>query len=476
MSNHQQKPLDLLLVGGTLVSGRGRLDAALGIRDGRIACMGAPEEMPPADEVLEVSGKLILPGVVDPHVHFRTFSTHIDDLSDVARSAAFGGVTTMVPFATGEEDESMLDTLHRVREEGEAGSVIDFSLHAWIFEDFDYLAEIPQAIESGVPTFKVMMGYRKRGRGRCIPDDYAYATMDAVGEHGGMVLVHAENGLVIDYLESKAEKAGVSDADYLRVTRPPEIEAEAVARTIHFADMAGCPLYIVHMTAALALDEARRAIGAGKDIVLETCPHYLTLTDAEVGRRGGLAKVAPPIRDEGDIAALWKGIQDGWINVIGSDHAPYNQAQKMEVPFLEAPFGAPGIETLLSVLYSEGVASGRISAERLVQLTSENPARVLGLYPQKGDLLVGSDADLVVIDPNGSSTVKAAEQHTNSDYSLYEGRELRGRLELTILRGKVLVREGEQVQQPGYGQFIPRRTSAGRAAIQEGFRSPSMVK
>ena len=457
----QQKPLDLLVKGGAIVSGHGRQEAALGVRDGRVACVGAPESMPAAEEVLEVPGKLVLPGVVDPHVHFRAYSSHVDSLSDVARSAAHGGVTTMVPFATGEENETMLSTLQRCREEGEAQSVIDFSLHAWIFEDFEYLAEIPKAIDSGVTTFKVMMGYRKRGRGRCIPDDYFYAALDIVGRHGGMVLVHAENGLVIDYLENKALDAGMDGADFLEYTRPPQLEAESVARSIHLADLAGCPLYIVHLTAAQALDEARRALAAGKDIVVETCPQYLTLTGAAVRERGSLAKVAPPLREEADVSALWKGIQDGWINVIGSDHAPCSQAQKNDPPFTEAPFGAPGIETLLPVLYSEGVARGRISAERLVQLTSENPARALGLYPQKGALLVGSDADLVVIDPDGRSTVTAAGQHTNSDYTLYEGWELSGRLELSLLRGKVVLREGELMQQPGYGQFVPRGNSGG---------------
>lgn len=451
-----QKPLDLLVRGGTIVSGQGRQEAALGVRDGRVACIGAPESMPAADEVLDVTGKLVMPGVIDPHVHCRAYSSHIDSLADVARSAAHGGVTTMIVFATGEENETMLTTLDRIREEGEAGSVVDFSLHAWIFEDFDYLAEIPKAIEGGVTTFKVMMGYKKRGRGRCIPDEYFYAALDIVGRHGGMVLVHAENGPVIDYLENKAFDAGLDGADFQEFSRPPELEAESVAKSIHLADLASCPLYIVHLTAELALDEARRGLTAGKDIVVETCPQYLTLTGEAIREMGAPAKVAPPLRAEADIEALWKGIGEGWISLIGSDHAPYTKAQKNDPPFTESPFGAPGIETLLPVLYSEGVARGRISVERLVQLTSENPARVLGCYPQKGALLVGSDADLVVVDPDGSSTVTAAGQHTNSDYSLFEGWELKGKLEHSLLRGKPLLRDGELVQEPGYGQFVPR--------------------
>ena len=451
-----KKPLDLLVRGGTIVSGQGRQEAALGVRDGKVACIGAPENMPTAEEVLDVTGKLVMPGAIDPHVHCRAYSNHIDSISDVARSAAHGGVTTMIVFATGEENETMLTTLGRIREEGEAGSVVDFSLHAWIFEDFDYLAEIPRAIEGGVTTFKVMMGYKKRGRGRCIPDEYFYAALEIVGRHGGMVLVHAENGPIIDYLENKAFDAGLDGADFQEYSRPPELEAESVAKSIHLADLAGCPLYIVHLTAELALDEARRGLAAGKDVVVETCPQYLTLTGDAIREMGAPAKVAPPLRAEADIAALWKGIEEGWISLIGSDHAPYTKAQKNDPPFTQAPFGAPGIETLLPVLYSEGVARGRISAERLVQLTSENPARALGCFPQKGALLVGSDADLVVIDPEGRSTVTAAGQHTNSDYSLFEGWELNGKLELSLLRGKPLLRDGELVQEPGYGQFVPR--------------------
>jgi len=459
------QPLDRLLVGGTVVLGSGRQAAALGLREGRVAWTGAEEAAPPAAEVLDASGKWILHGAVDPHVHFRTFSAHIDTFADVARSAAHGGVTTMVAFATGEENETMLASLRRAREEGEGGSVVDFSLHAWIFEDLGYIAEIPKAVDAGVTSFKVMMGYRKRGRGRCVPDDCAYAAMELAGRHGGIVLVHAENGLVIDYLENQALAAGMSGAEFMRRARPPQMEAEAVARSVHLADLAGCPLYVVHLTSAAALAEVKRARAEGKDVIAETCPQYLAITEAAVEEMGALAKVAPPLRPQADVEALWRGIQEGWIDLVGSDHAPYTRAQKNEKPFVESPFGAPGIETLLPVLFSEGVARGRLSAERLVQLTSEYPARALGLYPQKGTLLVGSDADLVVIDPRGKTRVRAAEQHTNSDYSLFEGWELSGRLEMSLVRGEVVLRNGAIEQKPGFGRFIPRERAGGRAAL-----------
>lgn len=463
------RPLDRLLAGGTLVTGQGRQGAALGFRDGRVAWIGDPDAAPPAGEVIDVSGKLVLPGAVDPHAHFRTFSSHIDALADTVRSAAHGGVTTLVGYATGEEGESMAATLDRVREEGEGGCVADFSLHAWIFEDFKYISGIPEAVARGVTSFKVMMGYRKRGWGRCVPDDYTYAAMETAARCGGIVLVHAENGLVVDYLENQAVAAGADGAEFLRRGRPPQVEAEAVARSIHLAGMTGCPLYIVHLTCKESLAETRRARAEGRNVVVESCPQYLLLTEAEVDRLGSLAKVAPPLRAADHLGILWEGVRDGSIDAVGSDHASYTAAQKREKPFLDAPYGVPGTELLLPLLYSEGAAKGRISLERVVQIVSENPARVLGLYPRKGALLVGSDADAVVIDPKAKTTVRAAEQHTKSDYSPYEGWELSGRIELSLVRGEVVVRDGQLAQRPGYGRFIPRKGAAGRAALLAGF-------
>jgi dihydropyrimidinase len=461
------RPLDRLFSGGTFILGGGRRATALGVRDGRVAWAGPAEEAPPAGEVVDLGGKLILPGAVDPHVHFRTFSSQCDTLGDVARSAAHGGVTTIIAFATGEEDESMMGTLRRCREEGEAGCVIDFSLHAWIFEDFGYLDEIPKAVEAGVNSFKVMMGYRKRGRGRCIPDEYTYATMERAARCGGIVLVHAENGPVVDYLENQALAEGIDGAEYLRRSRPPGIEAEAVARSVHLAALAGCPLYVVHVTSAAALAEVKRARAEGKNIIAETCPQYLTITDAAVEERGAIAKVAPPLRAQPDIDALWEGVREGWLDTVGSDHSPYTRAQKEEVSFTESPFGAPGVETLLPVLYSEGVAAGRITAERLVQIACENPARALGLYPRKGSLREGADADFAVIDPEKETLVSGEDQHTNSDYSLLEGRTLKGGIDMCVVRGEVVVRDGALEQNPGFGRFIARGAAGGRSALGE---------
>src|SRR3990172_465429 len=348
------RSLDRLLAGGTLVTGQGRQGAALGFRDGRVAWIGDPGAAPPAGEVIDVSGKLVLPGAVDPHAHFRAFSSHIDALADTvrsaahgggttlvgyatggeggamaappdpgprggtARSAAHGGVTTLVGYATGEEGESMAATLDRVREEGEGGCVADFSLHAWIFEDFKYISGIPEAVARGVTSFKVMMGYRKRGWGRCVPDDYTYAAMETAARCGGIVLVHAENGLVVDYLENQAVAAGADGAEFLRRGRPPQVEAEAVARSIHLAGMTGCPLYIVHLTCKEALAETRRARAEGRDVVVESCPQYFLLTEAEVDRLGSLAKVAPPLRAADHLGILWEGVRDGSIDALGS--------------------------------------------------------------------------------------------------------------------------------------------------------------
>jgi len=461
------RPLDRLLTGGTFVLGEGERSPALGIQDGKVSWVGTAEEAPPAGEIMDLTGKFILPGVVDPHVHFRTFSSQCDTLGDVSRSGVYGGVTTLVAFATGEEDESMLGTLRRCREEGEAGCIADFSLHAWIFESFDYLAEIPKAVDAGITSFKVMMGYRKRGRGRCIPDEYTFAAMEHAAGCGGIVLVHAENGPVVDYLEDKALAEGIDGAEYLRCSRPPEIEAEAVARSAHLAALAKCPLYIVHVTSAAAMAEVKRAQAEGGNLIAETCPQYLTLTDATVVERGAIAKVAPPLRSQPNIDSLWEGIREGCIDLIGSDHAPYTQTQKEEVSFVDSPFGAPGIETLLPALYSEGVVKGRISLDRLAQVTSEFPARVLGLHPRKGNLHLGADADLVVIDPKGKIVVRGKDQHTNSDYSLLEGWTLQGKIEMTLVRGEIAMRDGVLEKKPGFGHFIGRNKANGRIALKE---------
>ncbi len=231
--------------------------------------------------------------------------------------------------------------------------------------------------------------------------------------------------------------------------------------------MAGCPLYIVHVTSAAALTEVRRAQADGRDLVAETCPQYLTVTDDAVAERGAIAKVAPPLRSRPNLDALWEGVRDGCIDLIGSDHSPYTRAQKEAVSFTDSTFGAPGVETLLPVLYSEGAAAGRISLDRLVQVTSEFPARVLGLRPRKGSLHPGADADIVVIDPDGETIVRAADQHTNSDYSLLEGETLKGRIEMTLVRGEVVVREGALEKKPGFGHFIDRSRAGGRAALSE---------
>jgi dihydropyrimidinase len=268
-----------------------------------------------------------------------------------------------------------------------------------------------------------------------------------------MAMVHAENGGGIDYLEDKYLKGPDASAAYFNASRPAALEEEAIFRAISLAEVVDCPLYIPHVTAARALRPIRRAQAEGRRVLAETCPQYLTLTQEIIEERGALAKIGPPIRAASDRVALWEALRDGTIHTVASDHAPKHK--EVDGDFLEQPFGSPQIETLLGLTYDGGVNRGRISLVRLVQVLCENPARIFGLYPKKGTIAVGSDADLVVFDPARAFTIQAGNQHTGAGYTLYEGRDVLGWPEMSFQRGQRVLWQGEIVAQPGRGQFMP---------------------
>ncbi|MBN1178649.1 MAG: amidohydrolase family protein, partial [Anaerolineae bacterium] len=262
-----------------------------------------------------------------------------------------------------------------------------------------------------------------------------------------------ENGGGIDYLEDKYLKGPAASAAYFTRSRPAALEEEAVFRAIRLAEVTGCPLYIPHVTAARALRPIRQARAEGLPVYAETCPQYLTLTEEIYAERGALAKIGPPIRTANDRAALWEALRDGTLDTVASDHAP--KQKDVHGDFIEQPFGSPQIETLLPLTYDGGVNRGRISLVRMVQVLCENPARIFGLYPRKGTIAVGSDADLVVFDPHRSFTIAAANQHSNVGYTLYEGREVLGWPEMSFQRGQPVLQDGEIVAQTGQGRFMP---------------------
>jgi dihydropyrimidinase len=368
-------------------------------------------------------------------------------------TAAFGGVTTLVHHGYVRPGEAFLPTLEAYREEGERKSVLDFALHAGLFDVENQLEHIPLAFNLGITSFKVFMTYAKLG---WMSDDYQMlALMDAVAAQQGLVMVHCENGLATDYLEDKYLSEGRLPAETFTAMRPGLLEAEATHRAMCLARIAGCALYIVHVSAAQVLDHIRQAKAKGWRVVAETCPQYLTLTERTTVELGPLAKIGPPLRSTEDITALWSGLADGTLDTVGSDHAPKDK--RADDDFFKAPYGSPQIETMLSLLYSGGVQAGKITLPRLVEVMCENPARTFGLYPRKGSLEQGADADLVIFDPELRRTISHESQHSNANYTLYEGREVVGAPILTMQRGRVIVEDGRLKTQPGSGRFL--RTS-----------------
>ncbi|MCL6641660.1 MAG: amidohydrolase family protein, partial [Candidatus Rokubacteria bacterium] len=342
-------------------------------------------------------------------------------------------------------------------EEGRRRSLVDFAMHCRLRPDPELIDRIPEAVERGVPSMKFFLAYRKRGL--LFSDDLALRLLEITAGCQGLALVHAENGWVIDHLEDRLAAAGrTAPTDYL-ASRPHVTESEAVARAITLAELAGCPLYIVHLSTREGLDEVRRARARGAVVFAETCPQYLFLTDAEMARQKGLAKIAPPLRWDRDREALWDGLRDGSVQTIGSDHAPFTAGDKAvgERDIFAAGFGMPGLETMVPLVLGGPGERGGLDPAGLARRLSENAARIFGLYPRKGTLRVGADADFVVWDPDVETTIRAGDLHSRAGYTCFEGWRVRGRIRAVYQRGRALVEDGVLRAGPGAGRFLARR-------------------
>ncbi len=442
---------DLLLTSGTVIANGEARRADVGVRGDKIADVGPDLPREGARRVIDVMGRYVLPGVIDVHVH----PVYLDDVEASARCAAYGGTTTVLHFAYARPDESLEEQVTKMLEDASRRSPIDFGLHGGMFEAPKQVPEIPRVMELGVRTFKFFLTYLKQG---WYTDDYQLIkAMDLLAERGGMAMVHAENGGAIDYLEDKYLKGPNASAAYFNASRPAALEEEAVFRAICLAEVTGCPLYIPHVTAARVLRPIRQAQAEGRVVYGETCPQYLALTEEILKRRGALAKIGPPIRQAEDNRALWRGLADGTLSVVASDHAPKKKDPNGD--FLVQGFGSPQIETLLPVTWDEGVNRGHVGPVRLAQVLSENPARIFGLYPRKGTIAAGSDADIVVFDPNRRVSLTDEGQHTNVGYTLYAGREVLGWPEMSFQRGQPVLWAGEVVATAGCGPFLPTMAS-----------------
>ena len=440
---------DLLIRGGMVVTGSGIQKADIGIKGEKIASVKSGLKPKEAERVIDATGQYVMPGVIDVHVH----PVYEDDIGGLSFTAAYGGTTTLLHFAYAKPGMRLIDTIKQYIEDGAKHSYLDFGIHGTLFDPSSQIGEIPKAFDLGVSSFKMFMTYAKL---KWMTDDYHLtAAMDLISECGGLAMVHAENGLVTDYLEDRSLKKGEDQKKVFLKTRPDYLEAEAIFRALTIANITHCPLYIVHLSTARGLIPVEHAKKEGQIVYIETCPQYLTMTDSKLQRLGPLAKIGPPLRTEKDRLALWKAIKKGIIDVVASDHAP--KVKKAEDPFFEAPYGSPQSETMLTVTYDEGVNQGKVKPSRLAKLFSENPAKIFGLYPRKGRIQKGADADLILFDPNQIHTIRHRTQHSKAPYTLHEGRTCKGKPNLVIQRGKILIEDGEMKGKPGGGKFIPTK-------------------
>lgn len=467
----------LLIRGATLVTVRGRAQEDLLIEGETIAAVGAGLQSAGA-EVIDATGKLVLPGGIDPHTHFDLpmFDTvSADDHYSGLKAAAFGGTTTVLDFVP-QDFNSLRQCVDAWHAKADAKAPIDFSFHMNITRlDPQVMSEIPALVGQGITTLKVFTAYNGRLR---LQDGQIFQVMRRGAENGMLTMLHAENGDVIEVLTAEVLASGQTSPVWHARTRPAWGAVEASLRAIALAEQAGSALYIVHVNTAGEVDQIRYGRERGARVMGETCPQYLFFTQDLLERADGARWVcSPPLRTEADNAALWAGLKGGHLLTVGTDHCPFfydgrrpieYEGRPVAIPgkelgaadFTKIPNGLPGVGDRLPVLWTKGVVEGRLTPEQFVALTSTNPARIFGLYPRKGDLLPGSDADLVVWDPARRLTYGQAHAHHRTDHNLYEGWELTGFPEKVFLRGSLIVDGERWLGRPGMGQFLKRAPAA----------------
>ena len=465
-----QQQADYLISGGLTVTGDGIARQDILVSAETISAIGPELSATSAERVIDASGKYVLPGIVDPHNH----PVNTDRMDSFSVSAAFGGITTVIPFVQNLRSRGVpgttADTIRSFIEEGEATSCLDFGVHAILVGDDDVDSQVPELIGMGVISFKMFMTYPRRGM--MMPDDKMLRAMALATEDGGIAMVHAENGYCIDYLVDTFTAQGKTTPEFYAESQPRILEVEAATRAATYASVTGCPLYIVHLSAREVVDVMARFKGDGLRLYGETCPQYLALTNQVVLDHGPLGKVGPPIRERPDNEAMWSGLAGHVIDTVGSDFCGYNEAQKYaggqttggivdrhdlddKISIFDASFGGNWAEQMLPVVYQDGVNGGRITLTRLVQVMCENPAKIFGLYPKKGALRTGSDADIVLFDPTLSHTLSAEAQHCESDFTMFEGKEVLGKPVFSMQRGRVVIEDGELKRPAGEARFLP---------------------
>ncbi|MEM9032361.1 MAG: dihydropyrimidinase [Pseudomonadota bacterium] len=448
-----------VIKGGRVVTADLDYDADVMIEGGRIAKIG-PDLA--GDEVLDASGCYVMPGGIDPHTHLEmpfmgTYSS--DDFESGTRAALSGGTTMVVDFALPSPGQGLLDAI-KMWDNKSTRANCDYSFHMaitwWGEQVFD---EMPQVVGRGINTFKHFMAYKGA---LMVNDDEMFASFRRCAEIGAIPLVHAENGDIVADLQAKLLSEGNNGPEGHAYSRPPEVEGEATNRAIMIADMAGVPLYVVHTSCEEAHEAIRRARQNGKRVWGEPLIQHLTLDESEYAHpdwdHSARRVMSPPFRDAKHQASLWAGLQAGSLSVVATDHCAFTTDQKRTGlgDFTKIPNGTGGLEDRLPMLWTHGVATGRLTKEEFVAVISTNIAKILNIYPRKGAILEGSDADIVVFDPKKSKTITASSQQSAIDYNVFEGKEVMGLPRFTLSRGKVVVHDGEIRTEEGHGQFVER--------------------
>ena len=452
-----------LITNGTIVTAVDQYEGDVLVEDERIAAIGTALDIR-ADKNIDATGKYVLPGGVDVHTHLDMpfgGTTSADDFESGTIAAAFGGTTSIVDFAIQYKGQTLHHAWETWMRKAESKAVIDYGFHMIMTDLNDQTEqEMDALVCQGVTSFKLFMAYR----GVFMLDDGSiFKALLRTGKNGGMICMHAENGDVIDVLVQRALRAGQTAPKYHALTRPARAEAEATHRAIALAEIADVPVYIVHLSAAEALEMVAEARDRGLPAYAETCPQYLFLSDdnyEEPDFGGAKYVMSPPLREKAKQAQLWQGLAFNDLQCISTDHCPFCMKEQKELgrgDFSKIPNGAPGIETRMSLVYDGGVREGRISLNRFVELISTSPAKIFGLFPRKGTIAPGSDADIVIFDPNRTVSLAAKTLHMKVDYNPYEGRRVTGAADTVLSRGRVVIENGQFAGRAGQGSFLKRR-------------------
>ncbi len=452
----------ILIRNGTIINADETKSADVLIEGNKIKAIDKHIETQ-ADLILDANGKYLIPGGIDVHTHLDMPYGEIktrDDFETGTIAAAFGGTTSIIDFAIQSKGQNLQESLNIWFEKAK-NAVIDYGLHLIITDvNQNILSEIKKLIEIGVTSFKLFTAYPDR---LMLSDEKIFQVMLKASEYGGLILMHAENGEVIDYLISQALKDGKKEPIYHAITRPSQLEAEAVYRSIMLASTSNSPVYFVHVSSGDAVDVINFARQRYKRIFSETCPHYLLLTEDELRKpnfEGAKYVLSPPLRKKVDLEKLWNAIQKSEIDTIATDHCPLNFEgdKKLGIDnFTKIPNGGPGIENRIQLIYHFGVVERKITLNRWVELISTNPAKIFGLFPEKGKISIGSDADIVIWNPDVEHTISSKTHHMNVDYNMFEGFRLKGNSEVVISNGEIIIKDNKFIGKLGRGKFLKRR-------------------